>query len=186
MFWGLWAFFLYNACLKPQFFTSHHIMIQTTREMSEPHDPRLILLFSFLYLRLHIDWLDHSSLAMLCKKMDGRVGGNQTLLVVDAPPTQPGPPGAQRCDYSSLTWCVYRGWEGHWSLLCSNVGGALKHTGRRGQHTHPCCSPSVLCEEYWMQSLTLGSWQCIITWTWRQKCVFGCSGTLHWQGYLED
>jgi len=123
-------------------FASHHIMNQTTLVgvMSGLHDPRLIHLFSILYLRLHIDWLDHSSLAMLCRKWM-EVWAAITLLVVEAPPTQPGPPGAQRCDYSSLTWCVYRGWEGHWSLLCSNVGGALKRTGRRGQHTHPCCSP---------------------------------------------
>lgn len=120
-------------------------------------------------------WADGSSLAFLCRKW--RVGGNQTLPVVGDPPTWPAPPEARRCDYSSLPWCVRRRWEGHRSLWCSDVGGALKHTGSCGQHIRLSCNPGVLQEEYWMWSSTPGSWQCIITWTCNTRLCAQSSGT---------
>lgn len=69
-------------------------------------------------------WAGGSSLALLCRKQ--RVGSNQNVAVVGAPPTRRAPPGALRCDYRSLWQCVCRRWEGHRSLWCSHVGGALK------------------------------------------------------------
>lgn len=68
-------YFSYIMCVKNTVFclTSHNYPNDVVvGEMSGLHDPQLIRLFSFLYLRLHIDWLDHSSLTMLCRKwMEG-------------------------------------------------------------------------------------------------------------------